>query len=412
MTNGSSVLNPVTHGEVLVAGGGPAGLASALALVRAGVAVTLVTPAARAPQTARTVALFEPSMTLLTRLGVARRLPHNPITGIRLIDDMGGLLRAPEVTFRASDIGRACFGHNIPNSELEAALRAALAEQAGPLTWIDGASVTALDLRPDTAKVTLSNGQVVTAAVVVAADGRESLCRKAAGISVRTAPYEQAAVTARFTHSRPHGGVSSEFHRPPGPCTTVPLPGNASSLVWVERPERAQELVALPEAEFRAALEERLQGLLGAIGEVSPRGMFPLTWIKAETEARRRVLLVGEAAHVFPPIGAQGLNLGLRDVAQAVDCISEAHGRGGDMGGEDVMASYRHGRGFDIASRMAGVDALNRSLLMNLMPVNLARGLGLQLVGAMPMLRRQVIALGMHPPGELPRLMQPDINAA
>ena len=399
---------PAFPHRILVAGGGPVGLTTALALARAGISTTLVTPRANSAQPGRTVALLGPSMTLLRRLGVAARLTPSPILGIRLIDDTGGLLRAPEVTFRPSDIGQTCFGHNVANTELEAALRSSLAGHRDNLDWIDGASVTCLDITPTHVAATLSGTRTVQASAVIACDGRASLCRQAADIGVETHAYAQAAVTATFAHIRPHDGISTEFHRAAGPCTTVPLPGHTSSLVWVEHPARAQELAAMNDTDFAATLEQSLQGLLGTISAVSPRGHFPLTWLKALTPACRRVFLAGESAHVIPPIGAQGLNLGLRDAATLVDVLAEAIATGADPGSEPVLDAYRRARSFDIATRMTAVDALNRSLLSNTLPVHLARGLGLHAVRALAPLRRRIIQAGMVPPGTLPRLMQPD----
>ena len=130
---------------------------------------------------------------------------------------------------------------------------------------------------PMASPCTLPSGSVLAARLVVGADGRQSLCRQAAGISARTWGYEQSAVACTFSHQRPHRGISTEFHRPAGPFTVVPSPGNASSLVWVERPSTAEALAALPEPDFRAALEERLQGLLGGVGDIGPRAVFPLS---------------------------------------------------------------------------------------------------------------------------------------
>ena len=407
-------------GRVIVVGGGPVGLSAAIGLTRAGVATTLVTPSnlrssaatARPSAVSRTVALFQPSLTLLERLGVARIEPSAPLAGIRIVDDMGGVLRAPEVLFHAADIGAEAFGHNIPNDALEAALRTALAACSGPLEWLDGDSVAALEVRTDGVTARLSSGRNLHGTLVIAADGRNSICRTEAGISVREHRYEQAAVTASFTHQRAHHGISTEFHRRSGPCTTVPLPGNASSLVWVERPDEAARIAGLNDEAFSAELEVRLQGLLGPVSNIGPRGRFVLTWMQADTFAASRVLLAGEAAHVIPPIGAQGLNLGLRDVGCLIDCVADAAAAGGDLGGASVLVAYQRARATDIASRMTAVDALNRSLLAGFLPVSLGRGIGLHAMRALPALRRRVIGAGLWPPGELPRLMKPATNAA
>lgn len=397
--------------RVIVVGGGPVGLLSALGIAQSGVATVLVTPdppSAGTASEARTAALFTPSLLLLERLGIwADCAPTSePLKAIRMIDDRGSLLRAPEVTFQASELGCEAFGYNVPNAALSAAARQALAQNPGDLTWISGHTVS--DVRPadDHIEVTLDDGRLVRGALVVGADGRQSVCRSGAGIGEQFHTYDQVAVTASFTHQRPHHGISTEFHGPAGPCTTVPLPGRASSLVWVERPGIASRLLALDDAGFCQALETRLQGLLGTVLSVTARGRFPLTWIKAETTAARRVMLVGEAAHVMPPIGAQGLNLGLRDVGFVIDCVRDAHSRQQDVGSVETVSAYHTSRATDITMRMTAIDALNQSLLTDLTGVHLARGLGLQLVARSRWMRRTLMGTGMSTNAALPRLMQ------
>ncbi len=242
---------------------------------------------------------------------------------------------------------------------------------------------------------------------MVAADGRNSLSRTAAGISLRSWDYPQAAIATNLRHGRAHGGISTELHRRAGPLTTVPLPGLASSLVWVEDPSEAARLADLPEPDFSGALEARLQGLLGPISAVGPRRLFPLQGLSVERLAQRRIALVGEAAHVMAPIGAQGLNLGLRDVATLAECVADAQAAGRDIGGPETLRAYAAARAADVFSRMALVDLLNRSLLSNFLPAQALRGLGLHLLASSSTLRRLAIRGGAGTPGPLPRLMRP-----
>lgn len=396
--------------RVLVVGGGPAGLLTALALTKEGIATTLITPPPPPPGTAgeaRTAALFAPSLALLTHVGVfeAVRRASAPMSGIRIVDDRGGLLRAPEMVFSASEIGLQTFGYNVPNRALNEALRGALWQSGGHLTWIEGVTATAVTIEETGVCIALSDGRSVRGALAVGADGRKSVCRAAAGIGVRSHDYDQVAITANFAHQRAHGGISTELHGPAGPCTTVPMPGKASSLVWIERRSIGARLMALEHSAFVAALEARLKGLLGGVSDLVIQGQFPLSWMKADTFAARRVMLVSEAAHVMPPIGAQGLNLGLRDVGHLVECVSEAVKAGRDLGGAETLAAYNRARKGDVETRMTAVDALNRSLLSDLVPVHLARGIGLHLLSAVGPLRRAVIAQGMSP-SALPRMMR------
>jgi 2-octaprenyl-6-methoxyphenol hydroxylase len=326
------------------------------------------------------------------------------LTGIRIVDDTGGLLRAPEVLFTAAEVGLDAFGYNVPNEALVAALRARLAGSERLELLAKG--VAGIETGGPEARLALAGGGVLEAALIAGADGRNSLSRTAAGIPAKTWSYPQSALVTTFSHSRPHGGISTELHRPAGPLTTVPMPGLRSSLVWVEEPREAERLAALDEPAFLAELERRLQGLLGTLSEPVPRAVFPLSGLSAETAGRNRVALVGEASHVIPPIGAQGLNLGLRDAAALADCVADALSAGRDIGGPETLAAYARARAADVAARISGVDLLNRTLIADILPTHLARGLGLHLLSAIGSLRRLVVREGLQPSYAMPSLMR------
>jgi 2-octaprenyl-6-methoxyphenol hydroxylase len=221
--------------------------------------------------------------------------------------------------------------------------------------------------------------------------------------------YDQAAIASSFRHGLPHQGVSTELHKENGSVTTVPLPDpHASSLIWVGPTSEITQLMQLNEEHFEEELGERLGGLLGPITGLSARAQFLVAGLSAGTLAANRTALVGEAAHILPPIGAQGLNLGFRDAAALADCVASALQSGSDLGGEDVLASYRRARQLDIMTRTVGVDLLSRSLLSSLIPVQAARGLVSHGLKALPPLRRMVMRLGLTPPTELPTLMRPE----
>ena len=219
--------------------------------------------------------------------------------------------------------------------------------------------------------------------------------------------YGQAAIATTFRHSRPHSGITTELHRRAGPLTTVPLPGDTSSLVWVEEPALAAHLAGLDDAAFLAELAARLQGLLGSLTDVGPRGIFPLSWLGAMRMGQNRIALVGKSAHAIPPIGAQGLNLGLRDAAALAECVGAARALGADIGSAATLEAYHAARAADVLGRTISVDLLNRSLLSDFLPVQALRGLGLHLLANVGPLRRLVIQGGVGAPGRLPRLMQP-----
>jgi len=396
--------------DVLVVGIGPAGLIAALAMAQAGLTTIAVGPSldpALAARDTRTTALFTGSVAMLDRLGLGARLADAmvPMTGIRLIDDTGSLWRAPEVLFRASELGLDAFGMNVDNAALNTALLAASGAQEN-LRLVEG-TVTP-DFQSDEQGVTvrLGSGERITARLIVGADGRGSLCRAEARIETRANPYPQAAVATRFHHTRPHDSISSEFHRPAGPMTTVPLSGLESSLVWVETPDEARRLMALDDAAFTQELDRRLMGLLGSVTSVGRRASFPLTRLVADRMGARRIALVGEAAHVIPPIGAQGLNLGLRDIATLVELVSHARSTSADIGSDALLAAYDRERRGDVTARATMVDTLNRSLISDFLPLHLVRGAGLHALNTLPWLRRLVMREGLQPSSHTPALMK------
>lgn len=387
-----------------VVGNGPVGLATAVLLATLGVPTALLAPPLSRPDT-RTAGLFAGSVALLRNLDIWAELQPAcaPITGIRLVDSQPHLFRAPEVLFPAAELDMEAFGYNVPNAALTSALSTAARSHPRLKIIERSAQTVALDQRGAT--ITLDDGTHLRASAIIGADGRNSIVRTAAGIATKTWDYPQAAVVTSFAHQRAHGGVSTEFHRTSGPLTTVPMPGRRSSLVWVENRAEAARLSALPDTAFAYELEMHLGGLLGSINDIAPRASFPLAGLSAEVMGRGVVGLVGEAAHVMPPIGAQGLNLGLRDAAALAERLADA--APGTAGAEAAIAQYARDRQLDVASRIAAIDALNRSLLTGFLPVHLMRGFGIFALKASAPLRRLVVREGLQPSIALPRAMQP-----
>jgi 2-octaprenyl-6-methoxyphenol hydroxylase len=391
--------------DAVVVGGGPAGLTAAIALAGAGVPTALIAGRPR-PTDNRTTALLIGSVTALETLGIWHRCQAQaaPLRVMRIVDDTGRLLRAPEVRFEADEIGLQAFGYNVENRYLIAAMLAVACEIATLEVIAEDATEVAIGA--DEVSVKLDSGDTIAARLAVGADGRRSACRAAAGIATESSSYPQAALTLTLRHSRPHGDISTEFHRPTGPFTLVPLPGQRSSLVCVTSPEDAARLKALPDSELAAAVEQRAHSILGKI-EIEPdRGMFPLAVERARTLGAHRVALVGEAGHVIPPIGAQGLNLGLRDAATIGELVATAHRRGHDPGADELTSRYAQMRRADVTSRTLAVDLLNRSLLSEFLPLQGARGLGLTLLQHIGPLRRAAMREGVAPAAAQPRLMR------
>ena len=235
----------------------------------------------------------------------------------------------------------------------------------------------ALAVTSDPAGVTikLADGAAARVRLVIGADGQRSLCRAAAGIATDRRAYPQTALTLNLTHGRPHQDTATEFHTESGPFTLVPLPGRRSSLVCVLEPARAAALAAMTDAELSVEIERRAHSLFGKMSVEPGRGVFPLAVETAHSFARHRIALVGEAAHVVPPIGAQGLNLGLRDAATLAEIVADARRQDVDIGSPGVLARYDAQRRADVTSRKIAIDLLNRSLLTDFFPVQGVRGL-------------------------------------
>jgi 2-octaprenyl-6-methoxyphenol hydroxylase len=390
------------NAEVAVVGGGPAGLVCAIALKAAGVETLLIAPPAKPDH--RTTALLCGSVVALDTLGAWQAcLPHAaPLKKLRIVDDTRRLLRAPEVFFDAAEIGLDAFGYNIENRYLLAGLEARAAELKLPRI-----AAPALAVKPDADGVTIDHADGrVRVHLAVGADGARSLTRVAAGIATQRRGYPQTALTLNLAHARSHDDTSSEFHTESGPFTLVPLPGRRSSLVWVLDPARAAEFAAMNAAALSSETERHAHSLLGIMSVEPGRGVFPLAIETADACARARIALVGEAAHVVPPIGAQGLNLGLRDGAALAEIVAEARRQNLDIGAAEVLARYDTQRRADVTSRTVAVDILNRSLLTDFFPAHGARGLSLYLIDRIGPLRRALMREGVTPAASQPRLMR------
>jgi len=405
-----SLSAPETEADILVAGAGAAGLSAALALAQSGFSVVCVGHV-DCRSNGRTVALFEASLRFYKALGVWPRFRGKtaPLAKITMIDATGAGLPVPAVTFAASEIGLSAFGENIENNVLVEGLAEIAAEV--PNLMLHEGMISDVEFEAGAIRATLADGHCVTARLVAAADGRNSLVRAKAGIGTRSWTYPQVAFTALLSHAKPHRNISTEFHTREGPCTLVPLCGavgrpNRSSLVWLMSPEEAGRRRALSPSMLTQEIEDEVDSLLGKMEIDGTTGFFPMAGMSASRLCGHRVALIGEAAHIFPPLAAQGLNLSLRDSAALVEILEDARALGENIGAARTLDAYEKARRRDIFVRTNGVDILNRSLLWDFFPADFLRGAGLLAFSAIGPLRRALMREGVLPHGTLPRLMQ------
>ncbi|MDA7425913.1 UbiH/UbiF family hydroxylase [Thalassococcus lentus] len=390
--------------DIVISGGGIAGLTAATAFANAGFDVLCLDPAppvtSRDAQNAdlRSTAFLQPAQRFLEDTGLWARLAEHamPLQVMRIVD-AGGAEPEPRVThdFNASDISELPFGWNLPNWLLRRELSAHL-DTLPNVTFRPGTGTTSLFTREAEARVGLSDGTRVKTRLVIAADGRNSPMRTAAGIDVATTRFGQKAMAFAVTHPIPHGNVSTEIHRTGGPFTLVPLPDfegrPSSAIVWMEEGPKADALMALEPEAFEAAMSERSCHLFGPLSLASRRTLWPIISQEAENLTGQRLALVAEAAHVVPPIGAQGLNMSLKDISTLLDL---ATARPEDLGSQSMLDQYARARRTDIRARVAGITALNRISMVSTPTLRDLRAKGLDALYSVKPLRKTLMQLGL-----------------
>lgn len=398
--------------DIAIIGTGPVGLIAALALshmnrqqggpVKA-LRIALLGPRPTREMLAkdtRTTAFMQPSLALLQNLEILEPAQKNaaPLLALKMIDDTGRLLRAPDCHFEASELELPYFALNIPNQDLNAALIQAIAN-CPDITWHETKAVTTITHDQGGLTFSLAEGQNLSASFCIGADGRNALSRKTAAIPTKEWDYNQTAIACAFTHSLAHNSTSIEIHRKTGPLTLIPLKEYHASLVWSLTPEQAAELTTVTDHEFKERLRAASLGFYGDINSIGKRVAFPIKGMKLETLGQNRIALIGEAAHIVPPIGAQGLNMGVMDVAHLTDAIF-SHGSPASKH-QQIIEDYMAKRLPDVHRRTQSIDILNKSLIGGQFSLHLARTIGLNFLKKAAPLRRFLMNQGLGAPLEL-----------
>lgn len=408
-SNATGRANQPLWADVLIIGGGFVGSTLAIALADAGLTAMVVEAgvpeAALSPQfDGRASAISLSSQRLLNRLGIWQDLAADagPMLDIRVADGNSRLF----LHYDHQEIGNQPFGYMLENRHLRQAILARMLQTPG-VRLLAPARVSGLDCGARSVTATLADGRQLKARLAIAADGRDSRTREAAGIRITRWSYQQTAIVCTVRHQRPHCGVAHEHFLPAGPFAILPLaPGDRSSIVWTERAKLAPLIMAGSDAQFLDELRRRFGDFLGEIHIEGPRFSYPLSLQYAERSVGERLALVGDAAHAMHPIAGQGLNMGFRDVAALAHVLADARARRRDLGARAVLARYQRWRRFDNTLMLALTDGLTRLFSNDITPIRAARDLGLAAVNRMPTLKRVFIRHAMGIVGDLPRLMR------
>jgi len=396
--------------DVIIFGGGLVGLALASALDSSGLSAIVVDPADPAPRTdaafdGRTSAVSSSSMRMLETIGVAGHLAEAgcPIWRIAVADGLkpGGLHFDPD---DGEPLG---FMHE--NRNLRAALHARA--DAGKNVWLLWKSrIASVDRGDHHVVVALEDGRKLSAPLLVAADGRNSKTREAAGINIARWKYDHQAIVSVLRHERPHEHVAYEIFYPTGPFALLPMKddagGHRSAIVWSVPDEDAAGWLSLNDEDFAAEAEAAMGGFLGRIEMLAPRSSFPLGFHHAAQIADKRVALVGDAAHAIHPIAGQGLNLGFRDVAALAEVLVEGARLGLDLGDRQLLDRYQRWRSLDALSVAFATDSLTRIYGIPGKTASAVRRFGMGLVGRISPLRNKLMSEARGTSGELPLLLR------
>ena len=389
---------PITNYQIVIAGGGLAGLTQAIALAHYGIESTMVergNHANHAQDTydGRTSFLSLGNQKLYAAWGAwdAMRAHAEPVKDIRIVDGDSPMF----MHYSADEVGVDCMGYIIENTHLRRALIKAV-QVNNLITVIGNTAVEKAQADAHFSNITLSNGQTLKAKLVIAAEGKESPLRAQAGIKTRDHDYKQTAIICAFAHEKHHQNIAIEKFLPSGPFAVLPMVGGFhSAIVWSEKSERAPQFLAMDDGAFVASVTERFTDYLGALTLVSPRWQYPLSLRFAETLYAERLALVGDTAHFIHPIAGQGFNQSMKDIAELTKLIAERYRVGLDIGTSELLQTYARNRRLDNLQMIAATDGLNRLFSNDLKTTRIARRIGLRLVEKLPALKKGFIRHAM-----------------
>lgn len=394
--------------DVLIVGGGLAGLSLAVALGQAGIDVTVAERASLDATVApgfdgRVTAIAYASWRLLDAIGAWRHMEAHaqPILDIRVTDGAAPVF----LNFDHRALGSEPFGYLLENRHIRLGLLRAI-QDLGTVHLQYPASVEGMDQVPGGVEARLGGHGALRASLVVAADGRKSPLRDAAGIGVIGHAYAETGIVTTIEHELDHMGIAHERFLPGGPFAVLPITGKRSSLVWSEKHHVAKALLALDDDAFNAEIFRRTEGFLGAVRAVGPRFSYPYAVHVAQRFAGDRLALVGDAAHGIHPIAGQGLNLGWRDVAALAELLVDTARLGLDIGSPLVLERYDRWRRIDTLTMATVTDTLNALFTNDLQPVRLLRDAGLAIVNRIDPLKRFFMQHARGTVGTLPRLLR------
>ncbi len=400
--------------DVVIAGGSYAGLAIARGLSLALSGAARIAIVERAPKSAepvqdgRAFAIWAAAKTGLESLGVWDEIAADahPMSSIEISDSaLSDGVRPTLLTYEGSTSDGASAAYVVPAARLHAALLAAVRDDVS-ISWIAPAEGVALTQHPHNIEVGLRDGRALTSGLCVAADGRNSRLRDAAGVKSVGWPYEQRGIVANVEFEVPHGGVAIQHFLPGGPFAILPMGDNRACITWSAQRDEAERVLALDDEAFAAELDARIGGRFGTISVVGSRQSWPLDVKLPRALIAPRFALAGDAAHGVHPIAGQGVNLALRDAAALVECIVDAVRLGFDFGHNPALERYQRWRRFDATMSASLYDALNRMFGIDNSVLRAGRGAGLAVLDRLPQLKQIIVDEAAGVTGELPKLLR------